>query len=160
MTKILFLHGLESGPYGGKYHTLVDAGYEVAAPDMRGDNLTTRVEKATELLEKEPMIVVGSSYGGVTAVLSAMRANVTIPGMVLCAPALERDEEPNTPLQLNVLCPTIIVHGKQDEVIPLEVSRRFVERNSHVKLVEVQDGHRLSNSMTEILTAVSQLTQT
>ena len=144
---VLFCHGLESGPLGSKYQALKDAGFDVIAPDCRGMNLLERVELVTEILREHRPLVVGSSYGGITAVLAAERARVSLPGMVLCAPALELAEAPNdAPQMLRALCPTTIVHGKHDDVILPEVSHRFVERNVDVGLVMVDDDHRLNES--------------
>jgi len=144
--KVLFCHGLESGPTGSKFDALVEAGFEVLAPDCRGMDLSERVALVVDILREHRPFVVGSSYGGVTAVLAAERAGVTLPGMVLCAPALERAESPNDdPHSLKAMCPTTIVHGVNDDVIPMAVSERFVER-AGAKLVKVEDDHRLNES--------------
>ena len=146
VTTVLFCHGLESTPTGSKFKALEAAGFDVLAPDCRGMDLKERILVVTELLRKHRPFVVGSSYGGITAVLAAKRAGVSLPGMVLCAPALELDEAPNdSPHELKALCPTTIVHGISDEVIPVEVSRRFAKRTG-AKLVEVDDDHRLDKS--------------
>lgn len=42
-----------------------------------------------------------------------------------------------------VPCPTIIIHGTLDEVVPIEVSRSYVATREHVRLIEVEDEHRL-----------------
>jgi pimeloyl-ACP methyl ester carboxylesterase len=154
--RVLFCHGLESGPVGSKYQALVDAGYEVIAPDCRGMTLKERVAVIAPILKEFRPYVVGSSYGGITAVLAGMEAGVQLPGLVLCAPALERQEEPNDPSTLALVGPTVIVHGVEDAVIPIEVSRRYAARTG-AKLVEVADGHRLENSMGAILSALSSL---
>jgi pimeloyl-ACP methyl ester carboxylesterase len=130
------------------------AGFDVIAPDCRGKNLAERVEIVTELLREHRPLVVGSSYGGITAVLAAERAGVDLPGLVLCAPALERAEAPNeAPEKLKAPCPTVIIHGVHDDVIPLDVSKRFAARTG-AKLIEVDDGHRLSESVDTIVNAV------
>ena len=152
--KVLFLHGLESGPHGNKYQVLTLSGYDVIAPDFTDCPLAARVRATVPLLVAYRPLVVGSSYGGLTAVLAAMRAKVELPGMILCAPALERDEEPNRPGELNVACPTTIIHGTRDQIIPIEGTRRFIARNPHVQLVEVDDGHRLANSLGTLLKVI------
>ena len=125
MKTILFCHGLESGPYGSKYQALKSAGWNVLAPDCRGMGLQERVALVVPLLLEHKPYVVGSSYGGLVAVLAGQIAGVELPGLVLCAPALERDEEPNThPETLRLVGPTILVHGTQDTVIPVEVFRK------------------------------------
>lgn len=40
-------------------------------------------------------------------------------------------------------CPTLIVHGVRDEVVPVEVSRRYAAAHVGVRLIEVDDEHRL-----------------
>jgi uncharacterized protein len=46
--------------------------------------------------------------------------------------------------------PTLIFHGKYDEVIPIEASRDFARQHPWVELLEVESDHSLSNVMTEI----------
>lgn len=53
----------------------------------------------------------------------------------------------NTP---EVSCPTRIIQGTQDEVVPPENSRRYASAHAHVDLIEVDDDHRLSDSMPKI----------
>ena len=152
---VLFCHGLESGPHGSKYQALMAAGFEPIAPDCRGKDLAERVALVTELLAEHRPVVIGSSYGGITAVLAAERAGVELPGMILCAPALELAEPPNdAPHALRALCPTTIVHGLRDDVVPIEVSRRFAARTG-ATLIEVDDDHRLSASREVIVEVVA-----
>lgn len=42
-----------------------------------------------------------------------------------------------------VPCPTLILHGRRDEVVPVESSRRYARTRSHVRLVELDDDHGL-----------------
>ena len=44
-------------------------------------------------------------------------------------------------------CPTLIVHGNQDEVVPLDFSRRYVAGHTDARLIEVDDGHDLGASV-------------
>lgn len=54
---------------------------------------------------------------------------------------------PGTP---EVPCPTRIVHGTRDEVVPIEGSRRYAATRPHVDLVEVDDDHGLLASVERI----------
>jgi pimeloyl-ACP methyl ester carboxylesterase len=47
----------------------------------------------------------------------------------------------------DVRVPTLILHGTKDDVVPVEVSREFARGKSHVRLVEVDDGHQLYSSI-------------
>ena len=154
--KVLFCHGLESAPHGGKYQALCEWGFEVFAPDCRGMNLQERVDLVSSIISEYPYVV-GSSYGGITAVLAAMKAQVELRGLVLCAPALERAEEPNTdPSKLLRVGPTVIIHGVHDDMIPMEVSERYASRTG-ANLVKVDDDHRLDKSMGCIRQALLEL---
>ena len=46
--------------------------------------------------------------------------------------------------------PTLILHGKHDEVIPIEASRYFTQKRSWVDLIELNSNHALGNVMMEI----------
>ena len=46
--------------------------------------------------------------------------------------------------------PTLILHGKHDEVIPIEASRNFTQKRSWVDLIELNSNHALGNVMMEI----------
>jgi uncharacterized protein len=46
--------------------------------------------------------------------------------------------------------PTLILHGKNDEVIPIEASRDFGRSRPWVKLIELESDHALSSVMQEI----------
>ncbi|MEH2251563.1 YqiA/YcfP family alpha/beta fold hydrolase [Nostoc sp.] len=46
--------------------------------------------------------------------------------------------------------PTLILHGKKDEVIPIEASRDFARSRPWVELVELDSDHALGNVMEEI----------
>ncbi|MDZ8089820.1 MAG: YqiA/YcfP family alpha/beta fold hydrolase [Nostoc sp. DedQUE12b] len=49
---------------------------------------------------------------------------------------------------------TLILHGKKDEVIPIEASRHFAHSRSWVELVELDSDHALGNVMEEIWQAI------
>ena len=157
--RLMFCHGLESGPIGKKSVTLREAGYEVEAPDCRDMDLDARVALISARLLAAPddvPLVVGSSFGGIAGLAAAIKAaeqGVRVPALVLCAPALlrvvtgMRDLTPPAPIT--------IVHGRGDDVIPIDVSREYAEAHPGVKLVEVDDDHRLAGAgLDAILAAV------
>ena len=160
--RVVFLHGLESGPHGGKYTALVEAGLFVVSPDLRGVNLAGRVEAGLEVVragDPANTILVGSSYGGATAVVVAHRlgeAGTPVLGCVLCAPALYRDEPPLNAQPPGPSAPTIVIHGVQDDVVPYAWSERWAAATGAV-LVTVDDDHRLSKSRLRIVDSVQSL---
>jgi pimeloyl-ACP methyl ester carboxylesterase len=50
----------------------------------------------------------------------------------------------------DVRVPTLILHGRADDVILLESSRRFAAGRPHVELVELDDGHELLATLDRI----------
>ena len=151
--KILFLHGLESGPHGSKYQALKKVFGEVLAPDCSGvkDEKERLIIIQREInCEGGPFLVVGSSMGGLMALLLQKENQQEVAGLVLCAPAIHRPAAAN--LDLNNLPPTLVIHGIHDNVVPLGASTPFGDR-----LIKVEDDHRLSNSMAEILRAVFEI---
>ena len=148
--KILFLHGLESGPHGSKYQALTWMFGDVLVPDCSGikdERQRLHIIQQQLETEKEPVIVVGSSMGGLMALLLNQANPEKVAGMVLCAPAIHRPAAKN--LDVEKLPPTIVIHGRADNVAPFSCSAVFGKR-----LIAVDDDHRLSNSIPVILRAV------
>jgi pimeloyl-ACP methyl ester carboxylesterase len=51
----------------------------------------------------------------------------------------------------DVRVPTLILHGTDDDVVPIDHSRRFAEGRPLVRLVELADGHELVASLPALL---------
>lgn len=58
-----------------------------------------------------------------------------------------RDEHPAYP---EVDCPVLIMHGKHDQIVPLESSKKFVEMTPDSELSVLDDDHKLHDSIEEI----------
>lgn len=50
----------------------------------------------------------------------------------------------------DVRVPTLIIHGRGDDVVDIAASRRFTADRRQVRLVEVDDGHELTHSLATI----------
>jgi uncharacterized protein len=61
--------------------------------------------------------------------------------------------------QLQRPIPTLILHGTQDEVIPIAASREFARSRPWVELIELDSDHALGNVMTEIWQAIYRFCQ-
>jgi pimeloyl-ACP methyl ester carboxylesterase len=55
--------------------------------------------------------------------------------------------------------PTLILHGKQDEVIPITASRDFMRSRPWVELVELHSDHSLGNVMAEMWSEIYRFCQ-
>lgn len=147
--QLVFLHGLETGPYGKKYQALKKMFGAVISPDCEGvKEPSQRLEiiRRTLLDLPGPFLVVGSSAGGLMALL-LQQVDPRIAGLVLCAPAIHTEAAAD--LSPEGLPPTIIIHGIHDDVVPIDSSRCF-----RAPMLEVEDGHSLDNSIPLILLEV------
>lgn len=147
--KVIFSHGKESGPWGRKIKVLADVarkrGLEVESlnytntldPDERVKTLSAYLEN-----EQAQCILVGSSMGGYVSVINAMRHKVV--GLFLLAPALYM---PNyNEQEYTADCPTEIVHGWNDDVIPFSHSIRFAEQ-AKATLHLINGDHSLTEAL-------------
>jgi pimeloyl-ACP methyl ester carboxylesterase len=150
---VVFSHGKESGPWGTKITAMAvvarDLGAAVESVDYRGlDDPATRVRKligaGAEL--KEPMVLVGSSMGGHVSAAAASRLRAR--GLFLLAPAFYMaGYEEYTPQ--DVACPTAIVHGWHDDIVPVESSIRWA-REHQAALHLLNSDHRLEDQIVTI----------
>ena len=56
--------------------------------------------------------------------------------------------------QLQRPLPTLILHGRQDDVIPIQASRDYAATRSGVQLIELESDHALGNVQSEIWQAI------
>lgn len=47
----------------------------------------------------------------------------------------------------DVRVPALIIHGKRDDVVDIDLSRQWAAGKRHVRLIEVDDGHELAGSL-------------
>ncbi len=137
MSKVLFLHGLESMPGGVKPKHLRDLGYEVIDPGLPKGNFEESVEIAQLEIDAEyPDVVVGSSRGGAVA----MALDLKGAKLVLIAPAWRKfDVPPNVPPGTTILhCPT-------DNVVYIEDSEELMS-NPGIEVIRCGAGHRMGDS--------------
>ena len=193
--KVLFAHGFEGSPDGGKpTYMREELGWDVIAPVMseKGWNIEQQTSVLLELIDaKEFDLVAGSSMGGLAAAnASQLRPDAKF-GLLLIAPAFGLEEMWNDRLSADEMNqweasnayqyrgfelkmtlgwnfmqtakqmswpklnhPTTILHGTQDDVVPIEYSRIISEREANViAMMELADGHRMQQSKTHFARA-------
>lgn len=69
-------------------------------------------------------------------------------GFMEDAVLVEADGDPD------VRVPTLIIHGTNDETVPIEHARRFAASRANVEMIELPDGHELIASLPRILAEV------
>jgi len=148
--KVIFSHGLESGPWGSKIKYLasiaIEMGWDVDSIDYSGiRNPDDRVTKLVEYLNQEtqPFILCGSSMGGYVSVVASKYKNPL--ALFLMAPAFylpgygDQIFFPNGKIT--------IIHGVSDDVVPFENSQRFVREHLETELHLIESDHRLNDSL-------------
>ena len=151
--QVCFSHGQESGPWGTKIRVMAEtaktAGWSVESLDYRGmQDPVARAEKLATWCRDQTIapVLVGSSMGGFVALSAAARVGAR--GLFMLAPALYlpgyEAHLPEPPA-----CPTIIVHGWRDDVVPWEGSVRYGAR-SRARLVLLDGDHRLTTCIDAI----------
>ncbi|MBX3468641.1 MAG: hypothetical protein KF878_17340 [Planctomycetes bacterium] len=139
--RVLFMHGLESSPQGDKARYLA-ARFDAHTEAMdTGDFLACLEQQARAIEAFRPDVVVGSSFGGALAVVLLARGAWAGPTLLLAQASARFDPNLRLPEGVRVL----LVHGTRDDVIDIEGSRRLARTGTPglVRLVEVDDGHRL-----------------
>ena len=153
MPEVYFSHGQESGPWGSKIKSMAavveNLGCRAASVDYQGiADPTDRVNKliAECANVEEPLVLVGSSMGGHVATAAAARVGAV--GLFVLAPAYYMPgDESLTPPAPDM--PIAIVHGWNDDVVPVENSIRFAkECNASLHILDAD--HRLTASIDDI----------
>jgi len=153
MPAVYFSHGQESGPWGSKIKsmaaTVKKLGCRAESIDYQGiADPSDRVDKLiAECANVEgPLVLVGSSMGGHVATAAA--AQVGAIGLFVLAPAYYMPGyESLTPPAPDM--PITIVHGWNDDVVPVENSIRFAkECNASLHILDAD--HRLTANIDDI----------
>jgi predicted esterase len=146
----LFIHGQESSSQGTKGVFFRNLFPEMIIPDFTGD-VSERMLKLNELLkDKEEIIMIGSSLGGLMAALYTFENKEKIKKLILLAPAINLPEF-NPYVSQTISIPVYVFHGREDELLPLkdikDISKKVF---TNLKFMVLDDDHRLSRKFTSI----------
>ena len=137
--KILFLHGLGSKPGGLKPTYLLNHGHEVWNPQLPDDDFVESIRIAQSAYNQYcPDVIVGSSRGGGVAVNIDSKDTP----LVLMCPSWK-----NKRMATKVKPKTVILHSRQDEVIPFSESEELLINSGlpPESIIEVGFEHRLAD---------------
>ena len=148
--KIIYLHGLESNSQTYKAALVREVYPDLITPDFVG-SLDERMQKLYPILNSASnWTLIGSSYGGLMAALFSTRFPAQVRKQILLAPALMLPEfAEKLPAPIDV--PTIIIHGRQDDIVPVATVRPLAEKvfkNLEYRLVD--DDHRLHQTASKL----------
>ena len=159
MKNIVFIHGLESSGKGFKGTYLKELIPNILTPDfIRFENnlaldnlLKKRMGQLSLILkEKNSWTIIGSSFGGLMATLYALQNPEKTKQLILLAPFLA------TPMLqidkfLPLTIPTIIFHGKHDEIAQYKASRKKAYQIfSNLEFNTTEDHHDLNETITTL----------
>jgi pimeloyl-ACP methyl ester carboxylesterase len=150
---VVFSHGKDSGPWGSKITAMAavvrDLRWAAESVDYRGlDDPGARVRKLIDVgvpLQGR-LLLVGSSMGGYVS--DAAASELGARGLFLLAPAFYMAGfAEHTPQ--GVACPTAIMHGWHDVIVPVENSIRWA-REHQAALHLLNSDHRLEDQIEAI----------
>jgi len=147
---LIWCHGAQAGPWGAKSRALAeaasDAGFTLEAIDFQDiDTPDDRIERLVDRAraDRRPTVIAGSSMGGYVATAAARL--VPVSGLFLVAPAFYLPGY-ETHVFTDLPESVTVVHGWNDDVVPVENSIRFARRHK-AALHILDDGHRLSDNI-------------
>ncbi len=160
MLTVYWVHGKDAAPIGMKSSAISamvrERGLRFEAPDLRAtDEPDGRLKIFLEVLaqqqqeQREPPVVVGSSLGGYVAAAAALQYEFR--SLLLLCPALHlsgcsvRDYS-------GLSCPTTLIHGWQDMLLPPEDSFHFAQE--HKATLHVVDANHQLSGQVEFVCAV------
>lgn len=141
MTRILFLHGRESGPHGTKARWLAER-YGAITPQLKTVLVPDTMPTArAAVAEHAPELIVASSYGGAVAVKLLWEGAYSGPVVLIAPAAAKLGGDHALPDGASV----IIIHGDGDAVVPYADSVALAATGGPgVRLVTVVGGdHQL-----------------
>ena len=166
--RLCFFHGLDSSPMGTKSRL-----FRTHYPTCWIPELPPDIYRRLDIVEadmKEPMVITGSSLGGLTAIMYAMKHPEMVRGLVLFAPAVgskdgvsilaDKEKGLLETLYIPENIPSEIIAGIGDEVIPISAIRNLVKRSpepENIVLHEADDDHVLHQSFDLILETINEI---
>ncbi|MEW6405003.1 MAG: alpha/beta hydrolase [Chloroflexota bacterium] len=157
-SKIIYLHGSESNSHSGKARQFAGRFPGMITPDFTGSFEERMKQLFSILSDKKDWTIIGSSYGGLMGATFALDHADQIRKLILLAPALTLEpfasRVHSTTLRADlkpVSVPTVIVHGTEDDVVPLKPVRALAEKVfTNLTYFIVEDGHRLQKTFHEL----------
>jgi pimeloyl-ACP methyl ester carboxylesterase len=149
--RLIYLHGLESTSQSGKARKFAERFPGMLTPDFTGA-FEERMQQMLPILgDERGWTIIGSSYGGLMGASFAHDCPSQVRKLVLLAPAITLPEFAARPDLRPVAVPTVLIHGRQDDVVPpepvLALARRIF---TDLIYMPVDDGHRLHKAFEEL----------
>ena len=166
--RVIYLHGLESGPNGSKgawlkgsqgahavdldtSHARASAATAIASgalwdhrwPEIDED-FRVPLERARAAIGPETEVIVGSSFGGAVLTHLIHEGSWAGPSLFIASAGLKLTGYTALPEGAKQL----LLHGRADEIVPLSDARTIAAQSGdNVVLWEISDGHRMKSIM-------------
>ena len=149
--RLIYLHGLESTSQSGKARQFAERFPGMLTPDFTGAFEQRMLQLLPLLGDERGWTIVDSSYGGLMGASFAHDHPSQVRKLVLLAPALSLPEFARRPDLRPVDVPTVLIHGRQDDVVPPEPVLALAQRVfTDLRYMPVDDGHRLHKAFEEL----------
>ena len=138
---LIYLHGLLSDSQGVKATLLRSLFPAILTPDFTG-SLEERMQKLYPILgDKRGWTIIGSSFGGLMGALFTCQRPQQVRKLVLISPALVWPDFAMAHYE-PVPVPTVIFHGRRDDLVPLDAVKQIAIRNfANLDFHAVDDDH-------------------
>ncbi|MBT6502577.1 MAG: alpha/beta fold hydrolase [Deltaproteobacteria bacterium] len=167
MPTLMFLHGMESSPLGTKSQFIKSHYPDSLIPELSPD--IHERKSVIEKIVKKSVRIVGSSLGGLSALLYAMSFPERVEGMILIAPAVgffdqtvfnENDKALIRQTCIPAGIPCTVMIGKKDDVIPQADIEAMIARSPDqgiIKVIKQDDDHTLNQSLDLLLMEIKEM---
>ncbi len=148
---LIYLHGRDSTSQSGKARQFAEKYPGMLTPDFTG-SFEERMQQLGPILgEEEGWTILGSSFGGAMGAAFTLDHPGQVRKLVLLAPALMLPEFTRRENLQPVSVPTVLIHGRQDDVVPPNEVRAIAETIFRdLTYIPVEDGHRLHKAFAEL----------
>jgi pimeloyl-ACP methyl ester carboxylesterase len=149
--RLIYLHGLESTSQSGKARLFAQKFPSMLTPDFTG-SFDERMAQLHPILGNQTnWTIIGSSFGGLMGAVFTLDHPTQVSKLVLLAPALILPPFAARAHLKPVSVPTVIIHGNQDTVVPLEPVQQLARKAfTNLSYRVVEDDHRLHRSFGEL----------
>lgn len=149
--RLIYLHGLESTSQSGKARQFAAKYPGMLTPDFTGPFEARMAQLLPILGDETGWTLLGSSFGGLMGAVFTLNHPSQVRKLVLLAPALILPEFAERPDLHPLSVPTVLIHGRLDDVVPPEPVRLLAEKVfTNLTYLPVDDGHRLHLAFEEL----------
>ena len=148
---LVYLHGLESTSQSGKARLFAQKFRGMLTPNFTGSFDERMAQLLSILGSQTDWKIIGSSFGGLMGAVFTLDHPTQVRKLVLLAPALVLHPFASRTNIQPISVPTVIIHGRQDTVVPLKPVQELARKAfANLSYRVVEDDHRLHITFEEL----------